>query len=238
MNRQLLLSVLSAGFCAGNAGAVVTSVVPFSATPATLIAPPGSAGDGALAGGAFVWEERNDMVLPVPLPVDSFGFGVGIPAAFQTATFATHPGVIPAGTTISSFILHFDTSTNQTPGTAAFQVQTDQDIIGVILKDATLDASDAIVGAPTTYPLGLQYRGTASDPLEGGDNVIVGVPGDFALGYSRVVNVFAMDVEGALDEVRIITAPHVPEPASGIAALLATAAILPKRGNARLWNQC
>lgn len=214
LHRLCCASVLLAS---APAVASVTSVVPFNATPATLIAPPLSAADGALFGGAFVWEERTNTPLILPLAVDSFGFGVGIPAGFQTATFSTHPGVIPAGTVISSFILHFDTQTNLTPGTAAFQVQTDQDIIGVIIKDATLDASDALVAAPgTVYPLGLNLRGTASDPLEGLDNVFVGVPGDLALGYSRTVTVFAMDVEGALDEVRIITTPHVPEPVSAI----------------------
>ena len=112
-------------------------------------------------------------------------------------------------------MIHFDhiPSPLNFVDSAAFNVYTDEDIIGVIVSDDLLDESDLIVGAPgTIYPHGLALRGTTVDPLEGNDDIAVGVPGDIPAGYSRSVFVLSMEVGAVLDEMRIITMPHVPEP--------------------------
>ena len=199
----------------------VTSVVSFNqgnpVVPAVLLpVPPVSALDGALPDVASVWEEQNDVVLTQNLPVDVMGFGTGIPGGYTTNSHPFTGGVIPAGTKVSSFMIHFDTLTDNFDNVAGLRVLTDENIIGAIFMDSTLDTTDSIVGGPTVYPHGLQFRGTADDPSEGNDNIVIGVPGDLAVGYSQSVFVFTMEVQGALDELRIITLAPAPEPCLGV----------------------
>ena len=188
--------------------------------PALLVPAPPSVANNAVLGSAIVFNEQKDVVLSAPLYTDSNGFGHGIPGEYQTGIDSRQPGVIPAGTRVSSFMIHFDIIPAPFgPDTASLILHTDENIIGVILSDNLLDASDPIVGAPgTIYPTGLALRGATVDPTEGNDDIVVGVPGDLGVGYSRSVFVRGLQVGAVMDEVRIITAP-VPEPASGILAL-------------------
>ena len=188
-----------------------------------LIPAPLTAADNQLVGAGYVFEEQNDIVLGVPLQTDTNGFGHGIPGAYQTSSSGIlQTGVIPAGTVVSSFMIHFDVLDGSFPDSAAFKVFTDEHIIGAIFSDNLLDASDLIVGAPgTSYAHGVALRGATVDPTEGMD-VVIGVPGDLdpGVGFSNTVTVFSLEVGASLDEVRIITSP-VPEPTSGTLALLA-----------------
>jgi hypothetical protein len=196
----------------------VTSVVAtndHSQFGGSLIPAPASVADDVLVDHGDVFEEQNDVVLGVPLHTDTNGFLHGIPGRYTTGIVVLDPGVIPAGTTVSSIMIHFDHVPAPLAFTdsAAFNVFTDEDIIGVILSDDLLDESDLIVGAPgTIYPHGLALRGTTVDPTEGDDDIAVGVPGDVVGGYSQSVFVLSMEVGAVLDEMRIITTPHVPEP--------------------------
>ena len=197
----------------------------------SLIPAPSSVADDVLLDNGDVFEEQNDIVLGVPLHTDTNGFLHGIPGRYETGLDVLNPGVIPAGTTVSSIMIHFDhiPSPLNFTDSAAFNVYTDEDIIGMIVSDDLLDQSDLIVGAPgTIYPQGLALRGTTVDPLEGDDDIAVGVPGDVAGGYSRSVFVLSMEVGAVLDEMRIITTPHVPEPAT-LSLLLSAAATVALR---------
>ena len=208
--------------------AVVIQVDSLNNIPATLLtSPPASLLKGQLTGQAYVFDELTDFVLPTDLHTDTNGWGHGIPGLYQTpSTPILMPGVIPAGTRVSSFMIHVDSLGGPfDPDIAALRAVTDENIIGAIFSDSLLDASDAIVGNPSTiYPTGLQYRGATVDPLEGTDKVEIGVPGDIGVGYSRTVTALSLEVGAVLDEVRIITAP-VPEPASAALALAAAVAL-------------
>ncbi|HTQ37531.1 MAG TPA: hypothetical protein VMJ32_00795 [Pirellulales bacterium] len=209
--------------------AKVTQVITFNdyPFPAVLLStPPASLLKGALTGQVSVFDELTDFVLPSDLHTDTNGWGHGIPGLYSTPS-TTFPGVIPAGTVVSSFMIHFDTAGGAfDPDTAACEVVTDENIIGAIFSDSNLDLSDGIVGSSsTTYPNGYQYRGATVDPLEGNDSLEIGVPGDVGIGFSRTVTALSLEVGGAVDEVRIITAP-VPEPASAILAAMAAAGLM------------
>jgi hypothetical protein len=194
----------------------------------SLIPAPPSVADNVLLDNGDVFEEQNDIVLPVDLHTDSDGYGQGIPGRYITGSDILHPGVIPAGTTVSSIMIHFDHIPVQpfdAVDSAAFWVITDEPIIGVIVSDDLLDDSDAIVGADgTIYPHGLALRGTTVDPTEGDDDILVGFPGDGPNGSYSVV-VYSMEVGAVLDEMRIITSP-VPEPTSAMLGVVAAATLL------------
>ncbi len=186
--------------------AQVISVAGFDHTNAQLILAPPDVRQDVLFGGVNVFVEKTGLTLGADLAVDVDS--AGIPNVYSSGD-AYSPGVIPAGTRISSVFVHYDT-----PGdnfnVADFIVHLDEDILGVILTDDLLDASDPIVGnGGTLYPTGLEQRGTTSD-VGGGDKVTVGYPLDIV---SRDV-IFKMSVDVVLDQVRIITRAPVPEPAS------------------------
>ena len=118
----------------------VISVIPtndHSKFGGSLIPAPVSIADNVLLDNGDVFEEQNDIVLGVPLHTDTNGFLHGIPGQYITGLDVLNPGIIPAGTTVSSIMIHFD----HIPGdlnfidSAAFNVYTDEDIIGVILSD-------------------------------------------------------------------------------------------------------
>jgi hypothetical protein len=193
---------------------------------AVLISPPPSVVADALtlnpASGnlsAFVFEENNNVILPANLIVEVADTLVDIPSAYSLGNVPPG-GVIPAGTRVSSVYVHFDTPLNAF-GVAEFVVHLNEDILGVIMTDALLDASDPILGnGATIYPTHLGLRGAVVDPLEavGLENVFIGVPGD-GLGPSRDTR-FRLEVEFVLDGVRIITR-GVPEPTTALLLALA-----------------
>jgi PEP-CTERM motif len=196
------LALLAAGRC----DAQVISVGGFDHTTAQLILAPPAVTQDVRFGGVNVFVEKTGLTLGADLAVDIDG--AGIPDVYSSGD-AYSPGVIPAGTRISSVFVHYDTFADNF-GVADFIVHLDEDILGVILTDNLLDASDPIVGNDgTLYPTGLEQRGTTSD-VGGGDKVTIGYPLDIV---SRDVT-FKMSIDVVLDQVRIITRAPVPEPAS------------------------
>ncbi len=112
---------------------------------------------------------------------------------------------IPAGTDISCHFLHFDPSgAANASGTVTF----DSDILGVIVTDPDLDASDSVCGLPgTAYPTSVTDRGAE-------------LPGDSAsidLG-TRTVTV-DLTASNPGDQLRVITR-CVPEGIGQIEAKL------------------
>ena len=135
-------------FCQAHVTNVV-SLNPPAQLGGFLIPAPLTAADNQLVGAGYVFEEQNDIVLGAPLQTNTNGFGHGIPGRYQTSSAGIlQPGVIPAGTVVSSFIIHFDILDGTFPDSAAFKVFTDEHIIGAIFSDNLLDASDLIVAHP------------------------------------------------------------------------------------------
>lgn len=207
------LALLAAGHCE----AQVISVEGFNHTIVQLVSAPPAVTQDVRFGGVNVFVEKTGLTLGADLAVDIAD--PGIPGVYSSGD-AYAPGVVPAGTRVSSVFVHFDTPGNNF-FVSDFIVHLDEDILGVILTDDLLDASDPIVGnGGTTYPTGLDQRGTTSD-VGGGDKVTVGYPLDIV---SRDV-IFKMSVDVVLDQVRIITRSPVPEPTSFALAVLGSVGI-------------
>ena len=110
-----------------------------------------------------------------------------------TAPLNVNGGTIAAGTTVSSYLLHFDTVGSALISRSG-SVTFDNDILAVITTDALLDGSDNQLGLLGT----VFYTGT-SRGLESGENPTIA---------SRTVTV-QWTVSSPMDEMRVVL---VPEP--------------------------
>lgn len=153
---------------------------------------------------AFIFHEST-TTLAAPMSVD-----ISTPGLYNLAN-PDSPGAIPASTVVSSYFLHRD-SVNEELSTVTVFGTFPQEVLGIIIEDENLDASDPILGAPgTLYPTGLDFRGLEVPYLSLADVV-------FWSGNMVFISVQSTTAE-VLDQVRIITA--VPEPGSlalGLAA--------------------
>jgi hypothetical protein len=126
------------------------------------------------------------------------------------------PGIIPAGTQIESWYIHFDAvgqpSIPEVQPWAITWQNTDR-ILGIVYSDARLDGSDFVRNAGTLYPNGMQFRGTTG-AVEGDDLINFNLPNEIIAQQSVTV---------ALDQIRVIFA--IPEPTSGCLALTLVACI-------------
>ncbi len=179
--------------------AVVTLVANISSAAIVPISPPASVVPGALedASNIHLFQEQADYTLPVAIGVDVTASGLYFPGSSLSA------GVIPAGTRVSSYLLHADPlGTTLTTFTGAWS--SPRPILGIILSDSLLDASDALLGnGGTAYPTGLAFRGL---------DFSIPVYPDFLFfnGTQLIATVFR--TARVIDQVRIITL--VPEPSS------------------------
>lgn len=172
-----------------------------SATQDILVIPaPPAATLGALQGpDVFAFAEASNVVLGADLAVD-----VNLPGLYASVDSLTG-GTIAAGTAVDSYLLHFDPNVSGPlfiPQGAFGTITFDREILGVILLDSTLDASDLVVGNPgTTYPTGVAGRGLDFGVLD-----LVRLLDD-----RRTLLIGALE-DVHFDQVRIITA--VPEPST------------------------
>lgn len=157
LRGSLLLCLL---LCATATLPVIASVQ--SATPAVIAVPAPSTvlpGQNTSNTDILAFDEQQCITLDRTLSVNAINDGE---VPFPPVAFP-----IAAGTEVSCHFLHFDPSgTAAAGGMATF----DADILGVIVTDPDLDASDSVCGLPgTSYPTGTSARG-AEQP---GDVVII-----------------------------------------------------------------
>jgi hypothetical protein len=186
----------------------------------TQIAPPPSVLEEALVSTTTmsVFQERENYSLPAALNVDILGVGRGDTDPITPAPLA---GMIPAGTRVDVYFVHFDRP-EDTFGALFGAIGFDAEVLGVIHTDDGLDNSEFLGVAGTSYPTGLSERGMAQT-IEQFDWVeVVNAP----MGPPVSVRInSAVDV--VLDQVRIITvASIVPEPATTSLIVVACMAVL------------
>jgi hypothetical protein len=194
----------------------------------TQIAPPPSVLEEALVSTTTmsVFRERENYSLPAALNVDVLGVGRGDTDPITPAPLA---GMIPAGTRVDVYFVHFDRP-EETFGALFGAIGFDAEVLGVIHKDESLDNSEFLGVAGTSYPTNLSERGMAQT-IEQVDWVeVVNAP----MGPPVSVRInSAVDV--VLDQVRIITvASIVPEPAvvfMSAIGLLGALLVRPRREN-------
>jgi hypothetical protein len=192
----IAIAVLATIWWAGPARAGIIST---SGAIDVLPSPPASVRLGALLSNTtiFTFAEQVDVALSAPIQVDITQAGT-----YQSTASLT-PGIIPMGTMVDSYFLHSDPANphKQYDGSVTF----DTPILGVIVIADTLKASDPILGAPgTLYPILAIGRGLELSA----DQDHVTLSSDLK---TLTVHFFT---HFNVDQVRIITAASVPEPAS------------------------
>jgi hypothetical protein len=201
---RIRLAMLALAACAATSAGAAT--VPIAAPPSVL--------PGALTNqtDAYVFLEKT-LTLGSPLSVD-----ISAPGLYNSSS-PTSLGSIPAGTDVSSYMIHHE-SVNQQYSFIYITFTFPEQVLGIITTDAGLNATDLSLGNPgTAYPTGLANRGlempytiTPDSVFWAGNQVYVAVASTTAL---------------VLDQMRVITAATipVPEPASITLSLLASAGL-------------
>ena len=142
----------------------------------------------------YIFVEQSSVQTNQPINVD---WQAGIDDFDVTYGGTTQPtgGSIPAGTLVTSHLLHFDTLDNESAtnaGAASFESA----ILGVILGTEFLNATDSILGVA-----GVDYPNASGRAWEiGGDSASINISSD-----GRTIFVVGL-VDELLDQMRIITA--------------------------------
>jgi hypothetical protein len=182
------LGVLAAAALAAAAGATIVS----TSGQMTLISPPPSVDIGALQSNTtmYAFNEQQCVRTAADLPVD-----ITVPGTYDDSSDLT-PGVIPAGTLVSSHFVNADKVGTQPPRIELEgSIVTDADILGIAILQHSLNVTD-VLGAPgTIYPTGKFGRGL--NPDDQNDFVIEQID-------KRTVVVHS-DVRVHTDQVRVIT---------------------------------
>jgi hypothetical protein len=185
--KGVLVSLLAVVAVAATVGATAAVAAITSTSGAVVkIAPPPSVVDGALQSDTEIraFDEQQCVTLSSPLQLDFSAVGGS--------------GLIPAGTSVSSHLVHFD-PTGAASVTLSGSITTDATIIGGMTTQAGLDASDSLGAPGTTYPTGDPARG-----LDAGDTVTVSA--DLLTATVTLTDRFHFD------QVRIITHCAPPPP--------------------------
>lgn len=194
------------GLIALAVGTLIGQSFPMKAQAALIIiSAPASVLPGAIQSqtDASIFFESTTTLL-APLPVDIIA-----PGTYNVAD-PDNPGAIAAGTKVNSYFLHHESVANQL-STVIVAGSFPNPILGVIINDTFLDASDPILGNPgTLYPTGLDYRGLEL-PYTALADVL------FWSGNQVFISVKSTTAD-VLDQVRIITA--VPEPSTFVLAAI------------------
>ena len=108
------------------------------------------------------------------------------------------PAVLPPGTWLNSHVIHLDPPASGL-ASARGSVTFDTNVLGLIVTDDGLEASDAVLHAPgVDYPYGLAGRGAELTGLAGGDSIEISA--------DRRTVTFVASAQSSLDQIRVITA--------------------------------
>ncbi|MCS6986151.1 MAG: PEPxxWA-CTERM sorting domain-containing protein [Sphingomonadaceae bacterium] len=155
-----------------------------------IIAPPATVAANAIEGFDYLgWNEKQNVVLTANVAVD-----------FLWATGS--PGVVAAGTRVSSHGLLFDPP-NKGEKTAIGWVKFNQPIVGVIFRDKPLVDSDFLGSTPPTVYTSYANRGLEVHPFHPGGRDKIFKIDAFTLGFDQVAL-------SPGDNMRVLTV--VPEP--------------------------
>jgi hypothetical protein len=185
-----------------------------------LIAPPPSVALNALESNSVVrfFAEQTNLLLNQSVSVD-----ITQPGIVDHLVNLT-PGQIAANQLVNSYF--FDADTLPGSGILTFQgsVMFDEPVLGILIRGESLNATDAILGSPSTaYFPNNQYRGFDGPDFSSSSEAVRDLVQLWPDG--RTVS-FQLHSEAYTDQFRVITA-SVPEPASvgGIGVLFAVASI-------------
>ncbi len=198
---------------------MMTPITSFAAISNTLpidveVSPPPSVVEGAFESSTDIsaFNEKQCFTLPQDVNVDI--------SQTQNSFDPLTPGTIPAGMVVSSHFMHADSVGSNLNSYSTGFVEFDSDLLGVILLDNSLDATDNILGLPgTTYPTGFTNRGLELTLVQFAPDFI-GV--SFSL--DRVTNNWEVTTD--VDQIRVITTCTEQIPVGGTLIPINTTSLL------------
>lgn len=182
------LALVGAISTAGVARAWIAAVQP----AAVLLTPPSVVPGNPSAPDIWAFNEKQDVILPVPilLDVQPLNPGVHVPADLN-------PVWIPAGTCVSSHYMDYE---DAVPSTATGGARFVRPILGVAVRQPTLDATNFLGRAGVAYPTAANCNAVA-----GVDCGMELLPQDeLRVDANRVQVRFEAQTPG--DRIRVVTA--------------------------------
>jgi hypothetical protein len=172
------------------------------------IAPPASVVPGALESNSQIrfFKERSAILLNQSITVE-----ITQPSIVDQVVDLT-PGQIAANQLVDSYFLHTDTLAGS--GIVTFQgsVVFDAPVLGILVLGSSLDATDAVLGSPSTayFSPSNIYRGFDGPDFSTSSDAVRDL---VQLSLDRRTITLQLRTEAFTDQVRVITAV-VPEPTS------------------------
>jgi hypothetical protein len=161
-----------------------------------LVPPPASLEVGAFEANGWIRViEEGSTLLGEALQLD-------ITAAGSYAdTSDASPGALSGGSTVTSYLLHFDTLGETAVAGLSGSLTFDTDILGLVVTDASLDASDATLGlGAVVYPTGLELRSIEPSTEVFLDAVTLSAD-------RRTLTIDHLGVAERMDQIRVLVAP-------------------------------
>jgi len=194
---------------------------------AAVISPPLDVSTDAFESNTAAWlfAEQQNVTLSQDIAVD-----ISVPGTSPSGGVRNlSAGIIPAGTQIDSYFIHFDSVDGdaQNPVVVSGSVTFDRDVLGLMVLSDNLNPSHAYPGLPTTL-----YSPTGELEIVGGGAGTL-TNDQITLSPDRRTVSFNFRNGVGTDDCRIVTTA-VPEPATWI--LLATAVVLCGAWRFRKWT--
>ncbi|HEU0300917.1 MAG TPA: HYR domain-containing protein [Longimicrobium sp.] len=169
----------------GHTGALVY----LATAPASLV-------PGALENNTrmYAWNERAGVRLAQPVQVDFADPGAYTMSEIWPSTTANER-VLPAGTWVNSHYVHMDVTTPRAT-TLRATITFDSDIVGVMVTDRRLAATDGTLGAPGTVFAAAARRTVELEPV---DRLVISAD-------RRSIQITMALSDVPLDEFRVLTA--------------------------------
>jgi hypothetical protein len=184
----------------------------------TIVSPPSDVSIGALESDTTIlaFPEQQNVTLPDDITVDITLPGTSPFNGVQNLS----AGVIPAGTEVDSYFVHFDkVGDSNSTVTAMGSIAFDSNVLGLLVLDNELNLTNSFPGLPGTN-YGIE-AGRGLEIVGGGANT--GNNDQITLSADRRTVSFSLRNGQTPDDFRVITA--VPEPSTFV--LLAIGFVLP-----------
>jgi len=176
----------------------------------TLISAPTSVGINALQSDSdlFGFSEVQNFTLLSDTYVNGTGSGL------FTGTGNPATEMITAGTSVDSYLFHVD-SVTATPATRFFgDVTFGTDILGIIFERSELNQTDLTLGFAGTFYPGIEANSSFREFEFGTAGCGVGIFDCATISGDLRTLILDMGTTTQIDQIRVITAASVPEPAS------------------------
>jgi hypothetical protein len=181
-----------------------------------LVSPPASVLPGADPNSDYIVFNEQSGVLTSSVTLDESGADKGGHTGLSTFV----PVTLAAGTRFGTTLIQLDPEQAGTVNSGAAVIHFSSKILGIALHGTTLDATDVFGHSGTTYPTGY------SPPPPNNRGIDATRDDKFTLaanGLNLEVNFDASNF--GFDQIRVFTASPVPEPASVLVWLVASAVV-------------